>query len=133
MEISSMLTPFHKLTNARPSPVRRQSTRKPCVEILEDRQLLASSLVDQSLLVNQGFFARFGIGAGNAQTFKPVNDNITRASVQTHLNCESTGDVTIPLYDALPINGGSLLASGTAPNISAGDLAIVEFGYIPIT
>lgn len=90
------------------------------------------SYVDQSLLINQGFFARFGVNAGIAQSFKQVHDNITGASVQTHVNGTGTGSVIIQLYDALPSAGGHILASGTATNVSAGDLATVEFGYTPI-
>ena len=53
-----------------------------------------------------------------AQSFTPSNNNVSGASVRTFaFGGGITGDLTIALYDALPVDGGVELASGTTPNV----------------
>ncbi len=78
--------------------------------------------VDQSQLVNNAYMANFS-QTNLAQSFQQANDNITGASVLLQANLGAgAGDVTITLYNALPNNGGSVLASGTAFGVLDGQL-----------
>jgi PEP-CTERM motif len=89
----------------------------------------AGFVVDQSQLISNVFIAAFG-QTDLAQSFQQSNSNITGASIQLENVGIGLGDVTISLYNNLPNNGGSLLASGTDFGVSHGDFVTVSFGSI---
>lgn len=68
-----------------------------------------------------------------AQSFVPTQSNISGASVTLFNNPAGNGDITISLYSDLPNNGGVLLASGTATNVSAGGTATVSWPTVYVS
>ena len=88
-----------------------------------------ADFVDQSQLDDSVYIAAFG-QTDLAQSFQQADPFITGAQIELQYNAGEgeTGDITISLYDALPNNGGTQLASGTALGVLAGDFATVGFG-----
>lgn len=82
--------------------------------------LTFAQTIDQNAPANTGNMANFDQGL-LAQSFKQAASNIVGAGILLHnAGHQTTDTVTISLYDKLPINGGSMLASasttGYAPN-----------------
>ena len=71
-------------------------------------------VLDQQQLSAPLYLAQFDT-VNLAQSFQPATTNIAGAGIQLFPNHGTgTGTVTISLYDKLPNQGGTLLASGTA-------------------
>ena len=88
----------------------------------------ASIVVDQSQLDVTLDLASFD-DIEFAQSFKQSSGNITGARVSIHSDEGSgSGAITIDLYDDLPSNGGTQLATGTDFGVGPGDWASVDFG-----
>jgi PEP-CTERM motif len=93
-----------------------------------------SGIVDQSQLSDTVVMASFE-QTDLAQSFQQTHDNIVGASIglSADFGDGGTGDITISLYDQLPNQGGTLLASGTAYGVAAGEFATVSWNEVFIT
>ena len=67
-----------------------------------------------------------------AQSFMQAADNINGADVKLY-PMGSEADITIDLYDALPTQGGSLIASGTDYGVLPGEWAECRWSVVSIT
>lgn len=90
----------------------------------------AAVVIDQQQLGNESVLANFN-RPGLAQSFIPSYDNIVGAGIEL-FNTGGSGLITIALYDALPNNGGNLLATGSANGIE-GSFVDVSFAQTAVT
>jgi hypothetical protein len=91
----------------------------------------AQYFVDQSQLLENGWiwFARPDL----AQSFMQAADNIVGAEIKLRAGQGSgSGDITIDLWDKLPPQGGTLLASGTELGVQPGEWATVFWPIVNI-
>ncbi len=82
------------------------------VVFLNAAALVASPIIDQNQAVNDTYMAGFG-QSDLAQSFKQTNGNITGAGIFLQDGIGSSDTVTISLWDALPNNSGTMLATGS--------------------
>ena len=68
-----------------------------------------------------------------AQSFMQAADNINGADIKLYTVGSGPGDITIDLYDALPNQGGNLIASGTDFGVNPGEWAEVRWPVESIT
>lgn len=73
----------------------------------------AAVIVDQDASTNTAYMAHFS-QTNLAQSFQQNAGNIAGAGIFLQSGVGSSDNVTISLFDKLPNNGGTLLASGTA-------------------
>ena len=89
-------------------------------------------IVDQEQTSDTAFMARFS-QTDLAQSFMQAADNINGADVKLQPGQGGQGDITIDLYDALPNQGGNLMATGTDFGVNPGEWAEVRWAVEPIT
>lgn len=98
-----------------------------CVIFIGVAQSQAAIIIDQSQTTSDQTIAVFS-QAGLAQSFKQTLDNITGASLFiSNYGGAAIGNITISLYDDLPANGGTQLASGVDTGVGSNQWATVDF------
>lgn len=92
--------------------------------------LVASPIIDQNQIENNAYMAGFSQG-DLAQSFKQTNGNISGAGIFLQTGIGSTDTVTISLWDALPNNAGTMLATASIMG-TAGTWADVFWSSVSI-
>ena len=88
-------------------------------------------VIDQSQTDNSAATAGFA-QTDLAQSFEPADVTSTGAELSLYADDTGPGDITISLYDNLPNNGGTLLASGTDPGVPSGGEAVVHWSAVDV-
>jgi hypothetical protein len=88
--------------------------------------------VDQEQTLEPLYMAGFA-QTDLAQSFMQAADNINGADVKLEGVGSGPGDITIDLYDALPNQGGNLIASGTDFGVNPDEWAEVRWAVESIT
>jgi hypothetical protein len=89
-------------------------------------------IVDQEQALENAYMAAFS-QTDLAQSFMQAADNINGADVKLYTAGSGPGDITIDVYDALPNQGGNLIASGTDYGVYPGEWAECRWPVESIT
>ena len=91
----------------------------------------AAPVLDQSQPSGSAYMAAFAQG-DLAQSFQQAHSNVAGAGILLQAGVGSSDLVTIALWDALPNDGGTLLASGSGTG-TAGSWFDVFWSPVPVT